>query len=1154
MAEPLYMNENRYTYLVGSWQRPASSVYVVQNPENDFEEHLQELFLNGQSHLQQEEHTLALQSFQEAMALILRTVHPTVPLDPGLIGKFRFPLDRSLLDSLVAQTATILGKTPPRTYALPASLVSDHSTLPAPAQQLLKPIATSGLQVTSFHGAVQTSVETGLTAAAAGDWKRAVTSFQAALDATPAAELAIRGGLQHDLAVLSEKAGDPAKAQALGQASVDSFTAAKLPDGQAEALATASGIFTRAGNTQRAADLSKQLDTVRSTHILNAVTAAPVDFSPQRVTARAPLTRFTSRFTTVGSAAAPASLAATAAQVRTPVLDPGAPELIGNRFVVTATAQKSLTIQGLATSATIQLDANAAASTSTFLKTLSTTKDVNLLTNWLSAVQFVAYIPHLYFFVLPMSIGDCYAGMGNLEDARQSYASVLAYPFLNPTYEVVKVWTRLAQTFVDLGDQAYRNAKDDAAGYAAARAFYENVVRADKTLNAGSPLYADAKFAAIKGRVTAFLAAADPTRVNDNPAVLSLVLGALAKLRQIAAGLNFFGFGADYVPPFSFEYLQSTARYFAEHAAQTEQRYIQYKSAGENEEFRREQLNQQAEVARQSVILEQRGAAEAQRGIEVANASQAYAANQVQSAGASLQDFNRTRNEFLELSSLEAWANASAVDRDDQVKLTISGYQYYSADHQRRNVVLQQLATQRTRLSQDLEAARLGRAVDSAKAYQKVAQAQVAEAQARLAIAQQRIQIAQLQQRQAEESRDFLDMQEFSSRLWYELACQAKRLKQRYLDMATEAAFLMERAYNAETERGLSVIRYDYQSTAAGNLMGADFLLADIDSFTFDYVTTTKTKKIPVKKTISLADTHPTQFYQLQATGACSFDTTFADFDRQHPGLYLAKIRNVELLLVGLGGLGSVAGTLRNLGVSRFRTAGGAVVERLYPADVMVLSQYEIRQDTLAFRFNPNDLRLFENNGIETLWRLELPLDANDFDLAEILDVQLVLYYDGFFDRTLETAVRGALPASGSASRSTSLKFSAPDELFYLRNQGEAELTFDATLFPRSQKNLKRTRDSLKVTGPAAKGLTLRLTAGATAAAGGEIVLTTDDRGEVRDAAGSPLAALQGKDVLDRWRFAVRAEDNPQLVKDGVLDLSGIDDLMVFFEYQFDYR
>jgi len=371
------------------------------------------------------------------------------------------------------------------------------------------------------------------------------------------------------------------------------------------------------------------------------------------------------------------------------------------------------------------------------------------------------------------------------------------------------------------------------------------------------------------------------------------------------------------------------------------------------------------------------------------------------------------------------------------------------------------------------------------------------------------VQVAQLQQRYAEENRDFLDMREFGAQLWYELAQQARRLKQRYLDMATGVAFLMERAYNAETERGLSVIRYDYQHTSADNLMGADQLLADVDYFTFDHVTTTKTKKNPVKKVISLADSFPWQFNKLKTTGLCRFETTLADFDREQPGLYLAKTRNVELKIVGLSGTSSIAGTLRNLGVSRFRRADGTLAERLYPPDVMVLSQYDVRQDVLLFRFNPNDLRLFENNGIETVWRLELPFGANDLDYSDILDVHLILYYDGFFDRTLETTIRGQLPAAGSAARAVSLSFSAPDEFFILKNQGAAELVFDVTMFPRNQKDLVRSSDMIRLTGKpdAIRNLTFRLASTALAT---ELVLKTDNEGLVQDKiAGSPLAGFR---------------------------------------------
>src|SRR5215217_4467512 len=103
--EPQYMIENRYTYHVGSWRRPANSAYVSENPQGAFEQHLQELFLTGQTHLQHEEFTLALQKFQEAMALILYTIHPAMPLDPSLFNRFKFPSDLRLLDPLVARTA-----------------------------------------------------------------------------------------------------------------------------------------------------------------------------------------------------------------------------------------------------------------------------------------------------------------------------------------------------------------------------------------------------------------------------------------------------------------------------------------------------------------------------------------------------------------------------------------------------------------------------------------------------------------------------------------------------------------------------------------------------------------------------------------------------------------------------------------------------------------------------------------------------------------------------------------------------------------------------------------------------------------------------------------------------------------------------------------
>jgi hypothetical protein len=1148
--EPKYLSEIRYSYLVGSFRRARSASYIVRNPQGAFEQHLQDLFLEGQKHLRQEEFTIAVHAFEEAMGIVLHTMHPTMPVDPNTFGKFKFPRDAVMVDSLAGKTAELLMQTATTQIAFPPSAVNKTSSLPAAVQEQLKAVTETGLRVTSFHGSVAAEVEAALHAAATNDWKQTASFYLAALDKTPENEAVVRGSILHDLALVSEKARDPERAQAFVRQSIAVLAQTNIADAQAEDFASAAGILSRSGQADAAAEMVRALESIRSTTLLSDILPARELLAGQR---SANGTLNLNAATTTASGTAAASVTDSANDF---AFNSNAPVLFGTKYLEVAPAQKSLTIRGFAESATIELDAAGAAdSTKGFLKTLAETKDLGLLTGWLTPTNFIAYIPHMYFYVLPMSIGDCYAGMGNHQDALDSYIGVLPYPFINKNYEIVKLWTRIAQTYLDLADALYRKAKDNVAAYAGAKALYENIVRADNTLDlVSSPLYADAKFADITGRVTALLAAPDPTAVGDNPEILTLVLQAFAKLNQIAAGLNFFGSALNYVPPFSFEYLQNSARYFAQHASQTEQRYIQYKSQAENEEFHREQLDQQAEVARQSVILEQRGQDEAQLGVDVANASLDYATSQLQNAQASVTDFDTARWELLDLAMIEAWASAASVGQDKEVLLTTHVSDYYTADRQRRSQVLQDLAYQRTLLSHDLEAARLARSVNSATDYQAVATAQVTQAQARVEVARQRVQIAALQQRQAEENRDFLDMREFSARLWYEIAQQAKRLKQRYLDMATEIAFLMERAYNAETERGLSIVRYDYQSTASGNLMGADLLLADIDSFTLDYLTTTKSKKIPVKRVISIADAYPIQFDRLKRLGDCTFETTFADFDRHHPGLYLAKVRNVEVIFVGLSGPQGVAGTLRNVGVSRFRASSGTITERLYPADVMVLSQYEIRQDALAFRFNPQDLRLFENHGIETAWRLALPRDANDLDYSDILDVHLVVYYDGFFDPALEKSVREALPASASAARSLSMQFSALDELFYLKNQGKGDIVFDTWMFPQNQTDLVRSTNTIKLTGrpTAVNGVTVHLVS---EVAGGELTFTSDAKGEILDTpAGAPLANLKGKAVLDTWHLEIRAADNPQLVQNGKLDLSGIEDVLVFFEYTFKYR
>ena len=794
--------------------------------------------------------------------------------------------------------------------------------------------------------------------------------------------------------------------------------------------------------------------------------------------------------------------------------------------MATEQATKTYIVQNVQSNVVLDLEAG---TTRPLLQAIATTRDLGVVTQFAAtATQLIAYGPHMYFFVIPMAIGDCPLGLGNLEEAEASYVSTLPYPFINLEYEAVRLWTRLADVYLKRGDDAYRAARDDASAFDSATVHYERIVRGDGTLDLSSPLYADSSLAGMRARVQAVLAAEDALSLTENPEVVTRVLQAKAKLDQIGAGLNFFGFGPDYLAPLGFEYLQTTARYFAQSASGIEQRYILFKSTAESEELRREQLDQQAEVARQGVTLETRGLEEAQAAVDVAEAGLAYAEEQLASAIEARDQFALVRWSLLVLAQAEALAGKK---KDKEAEAALA------------------LVTAQTTLSHELEEDRLEREVEAAEAAKDVAQAQLVQAQARIPVAAKRVKIAELQQAYAEENRDYLDMREFTAGLWFELAAQARALSRCYLDRATEIAFLMERAYDAETDRGLEVIRYDYGEPGVGDLLGADQLASDIDSFTVDKVMMVQSKKLPVKRVISIAQSYPMAFQALRSAGRCRFGTELVDFDRAHPGMHLCKLRNVELVLVGITSATEIAGSLRNVGISRFRRKDGSIVSRAYPGDVMPISQYDVRGDALLFRFDPNELRAFELNGIDALWQLDLPPGANGFDTGDLLDAQLVVYYDGFFDPALEATVRASLPDSGGAARGISFAMELPDELFFLKSNGSAEIDFTSAMFPRSEKDRRRTDVALRLTGEPATvgGLTLRLSS---REHGSALTLTTDAPGLVDE----PLDALAGEPVLDNWTLRITAEDNPQLVRDGALDLSGLRDVLVFLEYQFLYR
>ncbi|HMB63581.1 MAG TPA: hypothetical protein VKN36_10945, partial [Eudoraea sp.] len=1003
--KPKYFAENAYSIYPAAMLSQVSSSYKVENPENRFEWQVFNLFHQGKKHLFHEEYGLAMDSFKELSYLILKTVHPKLPANPNTNRFSDLPLLTELLDPLLIRTAEILRDTPVERYNFPETIINITRELAPAIATKIDTVTRAGLSITSHHGKVTDLVDLAVLSAENNDWNTSLGKFTEALNTTPVDDIPLRASIMHDMALANEKVNKKTEAIELAEKSAGLFNTAGNRERQVQALNTLSGLFSRSDQPDQAKANLDRANLLVKKHNLHRVNTGTISggISPN-VTNNLSLTRTVAgspgTFSTRVLATPSVSAAILAAPLEKKISEE--PSFISGEYLRTkpGSVQKQLTINGLTDTASIPLNGNLITGIKKYYTDLSKSTDLGLLNAFkYTPVQMVAYLPHMYFYLLPMAMADCEIGMGQLNAATQRIENILKYPFLNAEIEVVNIWTKLADCYLDLGDESYKNAKDNVGAYSSAKGRYEKIIMTDGTIDPNSPLYKDPKFGKIKNRVqdvlagpSSFITAGGATTRNENPAILWRLRQAETMLFQIAAKLNYYGFDKDYIPPFSFDYLQDTARYFAQHASQMEQKYIQYKSTAENEELRFDQVTQQVELAQQSVILEKRGVAEAQAGIDVAEANKDYAEVRRKNAVDSKNEFNDVRWELLEYAEAEAWANASSVGDDDQVKLSWNGH-YYNSSKKRRNLVVKDLAYRRTRITHDLQANKLNDEVAAATAYKEVANAQLEQAEARKAVAEKRVEIAELQQKHAEENKEFLDLKEFGAGMWYAIAKKTKRLVTRYLDQATEIAFLTERAYNAETERNLNVIRYNYAPSYSGFLVGADQLTLDIDYFTFDYITNIKSRKAPIKKTISLGDLAPAAFENLLSLGGCQFETTLSDFDREFPGMYLCKIKNVELVFVGITRAVSIAGSLRNVGVSKFRKSNGTVISQLYPADVMPLSQYDIRQDALAFRFDPKDLKLFENNGLETIWELQLHRYANDFDFREILDIHMIVYY-----------------------------------------------------------------------------------------------------------------------------------------------------------------
>ena len=738
-------------------------------------------------------------------------------------------------------------------------------------------------------------------------------------------------------------------------------------------------------------------------------------------------------------------------------------------------------------------------------------------TYYWSLPQFVTYVTHVSGFILPLALGDTYSQLGDYATAASYYIKVRDYAFLNHAIERPMVWVRLARTYVRLGNRLYRDR--DIPG---ARAQYENVVKvAGGAFVLNGPLYSGG-FAPVAAGMLAFLNATDKLAFTAlDFASRSVVLEALSKLNQILNNINFLGFPEDIVPIHSWRYLQNVARYLANQAIQMERGYINFKSTAEQEEATRLSLEQSVDSAKAATKVEAKRVGAANDQLAVAELSAEGAQTRLDNAVDRKADYGATSKDLAVLDEINAWATGP-MDEAEVSASWAAALGIQPGDYDTYQVT-RYASKARSKISREYELRNMDRQIAEAQNSVAVSNAQVTASTSMLDVARAQKELADLREQQTEAQLAHFNAEEFTPELWNNLAEAQRELSQRYLDHAISAAFLMERAFEFEYDLEVNRIRFDYSRSELHGLLAGDFLLADIEEFTFDRLLDTQ-KKVPVKVVIPLADRYPFQFFQqFQKTGRLEFDTLLEDFDRMHPGAHLRKLRRVEVVVEGILPREGAQGILRNSGFSYFRGRDGMRRLRQQKPESALLSLFDVRRDGFVFTTEEGLLQVFENSGPATGWTLELPPDSNNFDFAAISNINLVFYFDAYHADSVANVARAELEAGSVYKQALglALRFQFPDEFFDLQDTGKVTFEIGDNYMPPNQVNPRLLDAQVVVvteSGVSSSGLVVNLKSNT---GGLNLNQTTNANGIIATGTGTePLNTVRGQALLDTWTIA----------------------------------
>jgi len=560
----------------------------------------------------------------------------------------------------------------------------------------------------------------------------------------------------------------------------------------------------------------------------------------------------------------------------------------------------------------------------------------------------------------------------------------------------------------------------------------------------------------------------------ENPRVRNQLDRARLALRQLEAGLNFYGYNDEAVPTLRYETLVDAAQRWATGGKSAQTDYLAYLGRVEQLDLdmlaakaqeRRARATvaiaaEQVEIAKAGVVVAKKLVTDVEKLIaakekEIEDANSIFKQfgdyfSGMKSSVSSLVDVGKTASEgWTSLSTSgvgealglgQPGAGAGAAAGSESVGLgsamgglgVVGGFAAFAV-----------LSTTTLQGMADAATKRQGELMALTKEALPATQAAVRVQERYVAIANLQGEIAATDLAYARDLVNYQNERFLNRDFWEALAGVARRSLHRYLDLAGQAGWFAERALAYRLATPIRVIRIGYFDPRMRDVGGVDRLaldLAELEALRLSAARVT----VRLARTYSLARDLPLAFGQLKATGRCTFTLTDDDLVTAHPGTFAHRIRALDVTVDLPGTVVPVRGILTNSGFSLLRRSPGATrVPLLRFADAYPVSEFRLRSDLALYGLPGEQLLPFEGAAFTTTWTLELPKTANPVGLNRVTDVRIT------FDIQAAYEVPAGAPAAQPqpASRAMFVSALALDTtgLTTLRNAAkpQADVRFD---------------------------------------------------------------------------------------------------------------